>query len=183
MTEKEIIYVNVFKNIMFGLYRVEDIDLDATKENILDNFKDKYLNEIKKRLKFAGLKFIKLEYFSPQAYNFNDDSIDLTISITDKNKLKQSMLKHKEVIDIALSKNKSYDGYMALTVTNVEVELEKLNQTNYEPDVIVLKEILDLNCEEFEISEFFIYESLCRKCDHSVDSHCTSDGGQSISCE
>lgn len=157
--EQNIIYNgnHVFKNINFGLYGYEDIDFYKTKDSILFSFKKKYVMEIKKGLNSIGLRFERFNYFSPREYNFSNDSIDLVITISNKKKLRNAVLKHKERIDASLSKNKSYDGYMALTVNNVDEELEKMKKKGYEPDIIVLKELLDLDCTDFNIKDYFVF--------------------------
>jgi len=104
------------------------------------------------------LNFKRLVYFSPREYNFDTDSIDLVITIKDKNKLKNAIIEMKDAINKALDKNKSYDGYMALTVSNVDEELEKTKKKDYEVDIIVLRELLDLDCNDFNIKEYFIME-------------------------
>lgn len=145
-------------NINMGLYNFDDIDFDKSKDNILKNFTIKYFNTIKKEMDLIGIKLIKFIYFSPQTYNFTTDSIDVIITIKDKNKLKTAILSKKKFIQKLLDENKSYDGYMALTVDTVEEELKKLEDKNYEIDILVLKGCLNLKIN-FNKEEYFIYES------------------------
>lgn len=149
---------DIFKGINFGLYNIENINFEETKKSVLDGFKEKYKTVIEKKLKKLGLELIEFKYFSPKAYNYTNDSIDMIVSIVDKKLLEQAIMIKKNIINKQLKNNKSYDGYIATTVDNVDSELEKINQENYEVDTIVLQELLDLNCSDFDIYNFFIID-------------------------
>ena len=158
-------------NCGFNLYEHEEsFNFDKTKKNILREFKEQYIEEIKTKLKILGLNFKSLNYYSPHAYNFDADSIDLTISIKNKAKLKNAIVNKKEVIQEELNKNKSYDGYMALSIGTVEEELSKMEDKNYEIDIIVLNTLLNMNCSDFNIIEHFVL--CCAVCKIGEDFFC-----------
>jgi len=148
-----------FKGIEFGLYGYEDIDSEETMDNIKREFEDQYLKQIKTSLK----------WFSPREYNFANDNLDLTIRIVDKKKIKTAILKHKTEIDKRLSENKSYSGYTSLTIYSVESELELLDKPNYEIDLIVLSEILNIDFTDFDINEHLITLPDCEECNEYFD--------------
>jgi len=158
-----------FKGIEFGLYGYEDIDSEETMDNIKREFEDQYLKQIKTNLKKVGIKFISLKWFSPREYNFANDNLDLTIRIVDKKKIKTAILKHKTEIDKRLSENKSYSGYTSLTIYSVESELELLDKPNYEIDLIVLSEILNIDFTDFDINEHLITLPDCEECNEYFD--------------
>ena len=132
---------NLFK-LNFGLYGYEDIDFKASKESILSEFKANYWDLLTEAFKSFGITLNHLSYYSPSAYNFENDSIDPAITVTNKDKLKSAIVLCQKQINEALAKNKSYDGYMALTVDSVNTELENLKKDNYQPDIIVLSVLL-----------------------------------------
>lgn len=144
-----------------GLYDYEDIDFEESKKAILKAFKKEYENKLKTALEIIGLKFIKLTYFSPKYYNYETDSIDLTISIKDIKTYKEYIIKSKEDINTALKKNKSYDGYLALTKTDINAEIDAIeNNKYYSPDIIVLSVILSklISFKEWDKHDYLIYE-------------------------
>jgi len=156
-------YANIYKNVTFGLYGYDEsysLSFEETKEDILNAFKEEYEATIKERLKKVGLKLIGFDYYSPKEYNFENDNIDTIIKVADKNKLKKAILKHEDTINKRLLANKSYDGYMATTIGNVSEEIEALELNDYEPDIIVIQELLNLDCKGFDIADYFVYEEL-----------------------
>lgn len=150
---------NLFK-VEFGLYQFDDIDFVESKRDILSAFKTEFEQSLKKTLKSIGLKYIGLSYFSPREYNFTNDSVDLTIEVTDKNRFRAEILKHEKEIKTELEQNKSYDGYMALTVSDVAEELDKLEKDNYSPDIIELGVILRkyIDFKDFDMNEHLCFE-------------------------
>lgn len=144
----------------FELYGYEDIEPTESKVEILNAFKEEYEEILKGTLKVIGLEFKELSYYFPKYYNFETDSVDLTICVKDKKLFKNYILKHKDEIQKELDANQSYDGYMATTTSSVESELEDLEQPHYEPDVIVLSVILRslINFEDFDINDYLVYE-------------------------
>lgn len=160
---KNITYTNsILKlhGVSFGLYGQDDIDFDATKENILSGFKNQYEKEIKSKLERIGCKLKGFNYHSPHYYNYSTDSVNISLRVENKEILKKAILSNAEQINKALSKNRSYDGYIALTVDSVNKEIERLNEPNYEPDIIVLRELLDIDItlDDFYIYDYFIYD-------------------------
>jgi hypothetical protein len=144
----------------FGLYGYDDIDFTETKDYIKAQFIKKYKAEIEKALKLLGLKYIDMEYYSPKEYNFSNDSLDLKLSIVNKSKLKNMIIANKDIIQKNLNKNKSYDGYMSLTINSAEQEIEDLEtKKDYELDIIVLATLLNKIINfDFDIQDYFIYE-------------------------
>lgn len=168
-------------NCNFNLYGYEEsFNFEKTKAAILKEFKEQYLKEIKSKLEAIGLKFKSLEYWSPKEYNFNVDSIDLSIIIKDKKKLKAAIENNKEAIQKALDKNKSYDGYMALTIGTVEEELSNIDDPlkDYEPDVIVLTTLLNMDCSDFNLIECFILQC----CDCETETYLICENGYCKTC-
>lgn len=168
MLSKKITYAgnNIFK-INFGLYGFDDIDFYKSKKEILENFKSLYEDILKKTLKKIGLKYCGLKYYSPQYYNYSNDSIDLIIRVINKNLFKKYILRYKDLINQELDKNKSYDGYMALTTPDTDTELTDLKNKplisqfkSYEPDTIVLSVILTnlIDFSDFNINDYMVFE-------------------------
>jgi hypothetical protein len=148
----------IFKNIDFGLYGLDDIEFKESKEAIKKAFEKAYLKDLKLKLKSLGLTFKHLDYYSPNAYNFKTDSLDLCLTVTNKKLLKNAIIEKKDIINKELSENKSYDGYMSLTVSDCEEELKNLKKKDYEPDIIVLREVLNFECDQYIVFENLVYE-------------------------
>jgi hypothetical protein len=149
---KTIVYSDGLLGFSANLYNMElnlreDADWDEVKRDILQEFERRYKTDISQKLSKIGLKLVKFEYYSPHEYNFKGDSIDTFLRVVNKEKLKRAILSHKLKIQNALDKNKSYDGYMALTVSSVEEELEDLNKANYEPDSLVLSTLINFEID------------------------------------
>lgn len=162
---KEITYSdNIYKNLDAGLYVYDDIAFIESKEIILANFKHRFEIEIRNKLNNIGLQLISFNYHSPKYYNYDNDSIDTIIKVKDIKKLKDAIISNKDKLNKALSKNKSYDGYIPLTQNNVSAELKDINDwlngknAYYEPDIIILRELLNIDCKDFDVVEFFVYE-------------------------
>jgi len=155
---KNITYVNLYKGIDFNLYNFEFKEYDYNdnmdyyencKDAILDNFKSNYEELIKSKLEEIGLRLVGFNYYSPKTYNYEGDNIDTIINVVDKDKLKKAILENKDRINKILSKNESYDGYIALTVSDVKAELNKINNLDYEPDILILTELMDIDLSSF----------------------------------
>jgi hypothetical protein len=156
----EIRYAGSIFGLDFGLYGYEDIDFKESKDAIEHEFKVEYEEKLKQILEKIGLKYVRLDYYSPRFYNFETDSIDLVISKEIQTaKLEKYIKKYQDEINEKLSENKSYDGYFATTVSNVETELELMNKFNYEPDIIVLKTILHhkIDFTDFDMNDHVVY--------------------------
>ena len=154
-------YATEFKDqdnelVNFNLYQIEDIDFNETKRQILDNLETNHKESISKILEKAGIELIAIDYFSPTYYNYQGDSIDLELEISDPKKLIKFVKKNADKIQIELDKNKSYDGYMALTSDSIDEVIAEINGAKT-IDVILLNYILS---EYNEISQDFIYDNL-----------------------
>ena len=145
--------------IKAGLYGFDNIDFERSKDNILSEFKYQYKDKLSDACNKIGLKLHGIEYFSPHAYNFDTDSLDVTLSVVNKIKFKNHILKYKDEIQKRLDKNISYDGYIATTVDNVRDELDNLESKDYSPDVIVLSTILKhVIIIDFDYLDYLEYE-------------------------
>jgi hypothetical protein len=167
MMEKEIVYDGAvfWTESGFSLYEHEDIDFGESKENIQRDFEREFKERLVEALRGVGLEFVRLQYFSPREYNFMGDSLDLVIKVKDRGKFKQAIEEYTPEIQVALDKNKSYDGFIATTVDSVEEELDMLKcnsagqftDRGYEPDFLVLSVILN---KLVDFSGFSIWDSL-----------------------
>lgn len=166
--DKKIKYVgNSLFGLDFGLYDTDvNLDSEKTKKNITTAFNNEYKDQIKNALDSIGLKYEKVEYYSPQFYNYKTDSLDLVISVANIETFKKYVIKNTEEINKLLFKNNSYDGYIATTVCDVHTELEYMKNEDrygiykeYEPDIIVLGYILRLivDFSEFRPRDFYLY--------------------------
>ena len=159
--DSKIRYAGSIFGLDFGLYGHDDIEFKETKEAIEDSFIRQYEEKLKQTLEKIGLKYVRLEYYSPRFYNYKTDSMDLIISKDmELKKLAEYIKKYKGEINKNLLGNKSYDGYFATTVGNVETEIQNMNDLNYEPDIIVLKTILHhkIDFSDFDKYDYFVYE-------------------------
>lgn len=125
----------------FSLYNEENIDVEETKSQILDNMNKNHLKKLKSLFAMAGLLLHELTYYSPNYYNYEGDSLDLKISIADKSKLKRFVLSQKAEIQRMLDSNKSYNGYISLTKDSIEEIFEEIDEKG-EVDVMVITYIL-----------------------------------------
>ncbi len=138
----------------FGLYGFEDIQFESSKENIEENFKDAYEDKIKELLLKNGLKYMGMDYYSPNAYNFANDSLDLNIKVVSKEKLTIFIINNRERINKLLKSNKSYDGYISTTPDSISDE--DLNS----PSIIVLSVMLEaIDFREWDMNEHLVLES------------------------
>lgn len=160
MVKNEITYAGSIFGLNFGLYGYDDIDFKESKKAIECEFKYQYEEKLKQTLEKIGLKYVRLNYYSPRFYNFETDSIDLIISNkVDIVKLSKYVDKYQDEINKKLYENKSYDGYFARTVSNVETEVKNMINFNYEPDIIVLKTILHkkIDFSNFEVNDYLSF--------------------------
>ena len=123
-----------------GLKDNEIINFEKTKKNILQEFEKLYKKEIVEMLIRNGLQYEGLIYFSPKEYNYNNDSIDLRVSIKNKRKLFKFIEKHKNKIQQRLNSNINYDGYIALTSSCIAEIIEKINSSG-DIDIMVFTEM------------------------------------------
>ena len=168
---------DIFVPLNFNLYPHEDVDSEETSKELLKEFSNEFEVDLRNRLGQVGLSFVALKWFSPKQYNYLGDSIDLELLIESKSILKEAILKYRDKINEELSKNKSYDGYMALTVNDIDEELKHIENDNekavsrYEVDSIILKVLLSTIDFDgrFDIIDHFVYEYLCPECSRAVD--------------
>lgn len=147
----------------FNLYPYvgDGLNFEQTKEGILQGFKSQFEEEIKKALLKIGLKYKNILYFSPNYYNYEGDGLTLVIyKKVNKELYKKAILKHKEYLNKVLEENKSYDGYISLTIHEISQEIEKLNKPFFEPDCGVLNGLLNklISFKEFSPEEYFIFD-------------------------
>ena len=151
------------ERVSFNLYEAEDIDGEQSKENILSVFKREHLPKLKKVFSAKGLSLTKVEYYSPKSYNFEGDSLDLTIKISNKAKLKKYIQSNKSKLQDMLGQNVSRDGYMALTAGSVEEVLSNIDKGDIDPMVVTM--IL----REYPISQYDVYDNFVYEEEHQED--------------
>lgn len=125
-------------NDILGNFNLYDVDMDADnydfdeiKMRILQEFKEKYEKEIKQILKEHGIKLLDLYYYSPQYYNFDGDSIDLKVKITNKQKIKSFVIENRHKIQKIIDENQPCDGFipsMAWDIKDILRDIEELNK-------------------------------------------------------
>lgn len=116
------------------------VNIDDTLENGVNEFSFDYGDIIDNTLNKIGMRLLNIEPFYPETYN--NGGVNLIISSTiDKDILREEIIKNKEYIQ------KLLDRYIPKTVYTVDDELENLNKDNYEPDILVLKALLDTYIE------------------------------------
>jgi hypothetical protein len=122
--------------ISFSLYGIEGIDYNAT----MDNFRQRAwknrgkFNEI---LRSIGLEIDSIEQYSPKYYNYENDDLTIILDMLDKNKYIEYLKDNRNGIEAMLNKNKSYDGYIATTVKNVDEEIKNV-RLDKDPDIICI---------------------------------------------
>jgi molecular chaperone DnaK (HSP70) len=84
----------------------------------LEEFKKEFQGQIMATLAEAGIQFVKLEYYSPDYYNFKTDSIDLTLKVVSPETLKLKLEANREEIEKLMVGNKPRAGYTPLTATD-----------------------------------------------------------------
>jgi len=139
--------MKTYEFIELGFMPNPEIDFVKSQKIVVKEIKNKQIAEsLKNTLNILGLKFKKLSIYNPNTYNYSTDSIDLTIyNSINKQKLKKAILKYSEEINKELQKNKSYDGYIALSPKNINEELENLNtKKGYSVNCLVLFALI--NC-------------------------------------
>ncbi len=188
---------DVFTPFNAGLYGYDSdsdrsLQYEDTKETILSEFKREYEKEITDTLAAAGIKYIGLSYFSPREYNFMTDSIDLEIEIVDKTLLIAALNANRPAIEKAMSENKSYDGYMALTADTWDEMIEKIDARGL--DIIALTVLLSgIDFDPDLIHEWIVWEYQCDDCklihadieymsddDKMIVAHCEADARKAL---
>ncbi|MFA5407042.1 MAG: hypothetical protein WC307_06820 [Candidatus Nanoarchaeia archaeon] len=141
----------------FNLYGHDNIDLAQTKINVLRAFKTDYEEKIKSVLGQLGLKFKGLSYYSPKAYNYSGDSLTLSIcKAINKEDYCFYLLRYRAELDEALSKNKSYDGYIATDIGSVDAELLALvGKKDFSPDCLIINWLVN---KLIDFTNFYIYD-------------------------
>jgi len=131
-----------------------DADACVKVKSTLINMKKYVISELnrinfKSEMEKIGLKYEKITYNIVTYYNYNNySSLDIHISVSNIDKLINAMSKHENEINGLLEKNKSYDGYIALTPVNYRNAIYEL-QEKKEIDVIslyvIIRDILKSN--------------------------------------
>jgi len=160
---------NALTGVSFGLYQCEDILHFSTKQEIKRQFIEQYHHDIKKILADIDVKIKGYVYFSPREYNYLNDDLDFQLVMPkDPAKYIKYLKANKDKINTELAKNKSYDGYIATTIDNVDKEIEEV-LNNKDIDVLCLSIYLKdrintdfnngLSFENFDIFDCFVYPS------------------------
>ena len=121
----------------FGLYGSEDIDYNATADALVDYIIAR-TEEINVRLEGIGLRLNAVSWYMPQRYNFETDDITLDIECVERASYLSYLEIAREGIQALLDKNKSYDGYMSLTVKYVDEEIDNI-QHDKSPDILPIR--------------------------------------------
>jgi hypothetical protein len=161
---------DIFAPFNGGLYDIGAYDddramqIDESKENILQEFKREYEDTIRDTLASAGVHYIGLAYYSPKFYNFATDSIDLECDIVDTVKLVEALKAKREAIQSALDANKSYDGYMAMTPDTFDEVIQEAERGHL--NIMAVTVLLSgIPFADFDIYEYLIYEYACEVCE------------------
>lgn len=171
-------------NDIFGincnLYGHEYIKASETLQDIRDEFELAFKTDLETTLEAIGLKYISLECYSPKYYNYVGDSIDLTIEVVDRAKYIKAVQASKDEINKRLASNKSYDGYIALTVNDISTEIERAchetDDDDFSPDTMCLGYLLQ-NAIDFkngiDIYDYFVYDYDCSTdgCENQKESY------------
>lgn len=145
---------DIFAPFNAGLYGYDDINWDESKENILEEFTKEFEIQIRNKLTEFGLEFVKLKYHSPKYYNYNTDSIDLTLKINDQQILREKLETIRPQFIQAMKDNKAYDSYMPLTTDDWEEIIDKGQLS-----ILAVTEILKpINFSRFDISELLVWD-------------------------
>jgi len=150
-----------FEKFNFGLYwnfPEGNIDCDKTLENY-KQMMEKKKDEINAKIKQFGIKIISFKIYSPKAYNFSDDSIDAEIELFDNKLYIEGITKNQIEIQKLLDKNKSYDGYMATTVSSINDEINNIKE-NKSPDIIILYVLINYTIKHDELFDCVVFEEV-----------------------
>ncbi len=146
------------KTVSFSLYEMEDIDYDETKREILRVMRKEHLNPLRNRFAKVGIKLHDFEYYSPKTYNYASDSMDLKISVLDRELLKRFIRTKRKEIQKMLDGNKSYDGYMATTSNDIDEVIEKIDN-NFDVDTMIVTFIqLKYPIDQYDVFDNLVYE-------------------------
>ena len=154
---------NIFGKLNFGLYGYEDIDPEESMHEIKEAFEAQYKDQITERLGSFGVAFLGLEYYSPQFYNYETDSLDLSLEVIDDTKLRAQLETLKPAILKKMEANKSYDGYTALTADTWDGIIDEKGH----PDILSIQAIMDgIDFSDFEITDHLVndYSETCNNC-------------------
>lgn len=165
--ESKILYNgnHVFAPFNAGLYGIDEGDSESSlqneesKEAVLAAFKARFEKEITEALAKAGIEYVSLNYYSPRYYNFETDSIDLTISAdVDMDAYKAALEPLREKVQKRLDENKSYSGYMSHTSATFEEARD-----NFEVPCIAAL-LAGIDFEDFDIYDHLVYAYPCEEC-------------------
>ena len=143
--------------VNFNLYNHEDIDFDSTSDSLV-NLVQSQTEEINARLQQIGLKMTGAHWYSPRYYNHNVDSVDIDIEVVDPEKYITYIQEDAEKLQVLMDKNKSYDGYIALTVKSPTEEIHNI-RAGKAPDVIPIYYVLRGVIDDDDIIECWVYDS------------------------
>lgn len=139
---------NIFNNA-FGLYAIDscsdaNFDYKEALGKARQELKRTWLKPINEALAEAGLECVDFTPFIPREFNFLDVSLDLEIVVKDERKCAFYIATHKEELQKELDSNKSYDGFVATTETDINEEIKQAiyNGKEYQPDIMIIKFLL-----------------------------------------
>ena len=132
-----------------------EIDIDKTLGNMLDIWIEKMR---KKQLWKKGIAITGYRFEIPKYWNYSHSTVLVNIEITNKKLFRKAMYKNKNKIEKLLQKNKSRDGYIALTPLSFYGALQEFKITG-SPDIISLYVVLNIKIPRDEYIENVLYYS------------------------
>jgi len=144
------------QDLDFNLYNNEGLNYNKTKEAIMYNMNRKHLGPMRVLFAKAGLTLKKFQWYSPNAYNYSGDGVDLVISVSDRELLKRFIIHHSKEIQTMLDANTSYDGYMATTSSDIKEIIEKIDK-DFDIDIMVISFIQSLYVMDMYNDLFDLY--------------------------
>ncbi len=154
---------DIFQPYNFGLYGIDDYSSDSslryqeTKDELTRVFIEKHGAEIQKTLATYGLSPIKYEYYSPRFYNYQTDSLDLTVEVTNPELyiIATESPEFRARVQALCDANKSYPGYMALTADEATESINNMDACTMQAILTpIFKDITEEDASEF------LYENL-----------------------
>jgi len=125
------------EQLSFNLYPAEYVIYDETIQNIMNNMNQNHLRPLQRLFMNAGLRLHKFVWYSPKSYNYQGDSVDLMISVSDRRRLLLFIKNNKQGIQKMLDGNVSRSGYISFTSNSVDEVIQKIND-NFDVDPMVI---------------------------------------------
>ena len=144
--------------VSFGLYGMEDINYDETISSMLDYIAKRQM-EINQRLRKIGLKLIDFASFAPMRYNYENDDLTLVIVLIDPDLYISYLESKRTEIQALLDSNKSYSGYISLTVKSVDEEINNIRKGKL-PDILPITYTMHGFMTQEEVERTYVFEEV-----------------------